>query len=107
MPRIERHVFVCRNERPATGRASCAARGADDVFAALQKAVGERPHLWTKVAVTPCGCLGPCIDGPMMVVYPEGVWYQGVTAADVDEIVQAHLIDGQPVKRLLYEWADD
>ena len=45
-------------------------------------------------------CLDRCADGPVMVVYPEGVWYTLVDQEDVEEIIQSHLIAGQPVKRL-------
>src|SRR2546423_13564984 len=71
------HLFVCQNDRPEGGRPSCAARGSGDVLGALQRAVGGDPELWGRVAVTPCGCLGPCFEGPAMVVYPEGIWYGG------------------------------
>jgi (2Fe-2S) ferredoxin len=104
---IERHVFVCRNERPVEGKPSCGARGGAEVFAALQGAVGARPDLWGKVAVTSCGCLGPCFEGPMMVVYPDAVWYRGVAPADVTEIVESHLVGGNPVERLRYEWEEE
>lgn len=107
MPRIERHLFVCRNERPIEGRPSCGARGSAEIFTAFQQEVGARRELWDKVAITSCGCLGPCFDGPMMVVYPEAVWYRSVTVADVPEIVQSHLVGGQPVERLVYQWQDD
>lgn len=101
------HLFVCQNERPAAGRPSCAARGGPALLAALQRAVAADPALGARVAVTPCGCLGPCFDGPMMVVYPEAVWYAGVTAADAPEIVEKHLRGGEVVERLRFVWGDD
>jgi (2Fe-2S) ferredoxin len=94
------HLFVCQNDRPAQGRPSCAARGSVEVLGALQRAIGRDSELWGRVAVTPCGCLGPCFEGPALVVYPEGVWYAGVRAADVDEIVASHIKGGVPVSRL-------
>lgn len=45
------------------------------------------------VLVTACGCLGPCFDGPNAVVYPDGIWYGGLTADDADAIAD-HLVDG-------------
>ena len=95
------HLFVCQNDRPVGGRPSCAARGAGEVLGALQRAIGADPGLWGRVAVTPCGCLGPCFEGPALVVYPDGAWYVGVTAGDVAEIVQSHVREGRPVERLL------
>lgn len=107
MTRPRHHVFVCTNERPAGGQPSCCARGAGDVFAALQKAVGARPALWGQVAVTACGCLGPCFDGPTAVVYPDGVFYAGLRAADAEEIVEQHLVGARPVDRLRLPADDD
>ncbi len=52
------------------------------------------------MAITPCGSLGMCENGPNLVVYPEGVWYSHVTPADVPEIVSEHFQAGRPVERL-------
>jgi (2Fe-2S) ferredoxin len=107
MPRPERHVFVCLNDRPIGGKPSCGARGGPEVYSALQRAVGARPELWGRVAITSCGCLGPCFEGPNLVVYPEGVWYAGVGPAEVAELVDGHLVGGQVVERLRYQFPDD
>ena len=77
------------------------------MVAALERAILVRPELCGAVAVTGCECLGPCFDGPNLVIYPEGVWYAGVTETDVAEIVDSHLIAGTPVARLLHDWPDD
>jgi (2Fe-2S) ferredoxin len=106
VPKVERHFFVCANERPALGKPSCKPRGAGELLTALQEGMGAHPELWGKVAVTPSGCLGPCFEGPTIVVYPEAVWYVGVTVADVPEIVESHMRGGVPVARLLYSWED-
>jgi (2Fe-2S) ferredoxin len=50
--------------------------------------------------VTETSCLGPCPLGPMMVVYPDAVWYSRVKEDDVTEIVEQHLVGGKPVERL-------
>ena len=107
MPRPDRHVFVCLNERPVSGKPSCTARGGAEIYQALQRELGARPDLWGRVAITSCGCLGPCFEGPNLVVYPEGVWYAGVEVKDVDEIVETHLVGGQVVDRLKYVFEDD
>jgi (2Fe-2S) ferredoxin len=52
-------------------------------------------------AMVGTGCLGFCGAGPLMVVYPEGVWYQPKSAEDIDEIVESHLRGGKPVERLI------
>jgi (2Fe-2S) ferredoxin len=105
MPKIERHFFVCGNARPVGAKPSCGARGAAEILSALQEGLGRHPDLWGRVAITESACLGPCFEGPTVVVYPEGVWYIGVTPADVPEIVDSHMRDGVPVTRLVR--ADD
>jgi (2Fe-2S) ferredoxin len=77
------------------------------VLAALQRALATSAALCGEAAATGCGCLGPCFDGPNMVVYPEGVWYAGVTPEDIPDVVRDHLIGGVPVARLRYHWPDD
>lgn len=52
------------------------------------------------IRVNRAGCLDRCSLGPVMVVYPEGVWYTYVDTDDIDEIVESHLVSGQPVDRL-------
>ena len=106
MPKIERHFFVCENARPVGGKPSCGARGSGVILTALQEGLGRHPELWGRIAVTPSGCLGPCFEGPTVVVYPEAVWYVGVTVADVEEIVERHMSRGEPVTRLMREEDD-
>lgn len=101
--KFKRHFFVCQTLRPE-GQSSCGRRGSEDLLNRLMEAVGARPELWDEVAITPSGCLGPCSEGPSMVVYPEGFWYTGVTPTDVAEIVESHVIGGKPVERLRYTW---
>lgn len=107
MSKFERHVFVCVTQRPETGKPSCTSRGGAGVLEALQAGLGKHPELWDKVAITSCGCLGPCFEGPNLVIYPEGVWYAGVTAEDASEIAERHLVQGEVVERLRYEWPED
>jgi len=54
-----------------------------------------------KVRVNRAGCLDRCDFGPVMVVYPEGIWYQFVDKEDIDEIIQSHFLSGKPVTRLI------
>ena len=55
----------------------------------------------TRVAMVATGCLGFCNAGPLMVVYPQGIWYQPRTNEDIDEIVESHFVGGRPVERLI------
>ena len=104
MSKFARHFFVCTNQRPVGGKPSCVERGSAAVLSALRAGVDAHAELWGQVSVTSSGCLGPCFDGPCMVVYPQGTWYAGVTADNVHEIVEQHLIGGDPVASLTYQW---
>jgi len=92
------HVFVCEQRKPE-GAPCCSARGSAAIIEALRREVATR-GLQETVAVTSCGSLGLCENGPNMVVYPEGIWYSHVTPADVPEIVSEHLQGGRTVVRL-------
>jgi (2Fe-2S) ferredoxin len=99
--RFERHVFVCENRRPAGHpKGCCATRGGAEVREALKEALRAR-GLQDRVRANSAGCLDACERGVVLVVYPEGTWYGGVTAADVPEIVESHLVGGKPVERLV------
>ena len=100
MSRFRHHVFVCENVRPADDpRGSCGCKGSAMIRDAL-KAELKRRGLKGAVRANGAGCLDACAHGPSMVVYPEGVWYGGVRVEDVPEIVERHLVGGQPVDRL-------
>ena len=94
------HLFVCTQHKPE-GIPSCAASGSFAVRDALDREIQAR-GLDNEVQLTTCGCMGLCDEGPVMVVYPAGVWYRRVQPADVAEIVGAHLRDGKPVDRLVW-----
>jgi (2Fe-2S) ferredoxin len=98
---LKTHVFVC------TG-ASCSERASEETLSKFWEVLSERGLLYGKrgsiegtVIVTTCGSVGLCTIGPAVLIYPEGVWYYGVTPDDVTEIVDEHLIGGRPVDRLL------
>ena len=100
MPRPARHVFVCmQNRSPNHPKGSCAQRGGNDVLQAFWGEQQKR-NAYDQVSVTYAGCLGPCSEGPNVLVYPEGVLYSKVSKDDVGEIVEKHLIGGEVVERL-------
>ena len=79
---------------------SCGNNGSQAIAVALRRA-RDANGLVASVYVTETSCLGPCpADGATVVVYPEAVWYTGVTAKDVAEIVAQHMVEGKPVERL-------
>jgi 3-hydroxy-5-methyl-1-naphthoate 3-O-methyltransferase len=94
------HLFVCTQQKPE-GVPSCPASGSFAVLGALDHEIQAR-GLGKDVQLTTCGCMGLCDEGPVMVVYPAGVWYRRVKAGDVSEIVGAHLGDGKPLERLVW-----
>jgi (2Fe-2S) ferredoxin len=100
MPPFERHLFVCGNRREdGHPRGCCDPAGTEALHKAFKQALAER-GLQRRMRANRAGCLDQCEHGPTVVVYPEGVWYGGVTPADVPEIVEAHLVNGSPVARL-------
>ena len=94
------HVFFCTNKRD-DGRQSCEDCGASALRAYAKdkvKALGLAGP--GGVRVNSAGCLDRCSQGPVVVVYPEGVWYSYVDQDDLDEIIDEHLQHGRVVERL-------
>ena len=99
-PQLERHVFICTNRRdPGNPKGDCASKGAEEVREEFKRALHDK-GLKTRMRANAAGCLDQCARGVTVVVYPEQIWYGGVTRADVAEIVDDHLVGGQPVERL-------
>jgi (2Fe-2S) ferredoxin len=73
--------------------------GKSDLYTRLQQ-LTKKAGLAGRVRINKSGCLDQCEHGPMMVVYPEAVWYGNVRPEDAEEIVQEHLVGGRPVERL-------
>jgi len=80
-------------------RSSCAEKGTNKVFEEFLDQLQKR-NLFSAVQVTATGCLGPCTEGPTVLVYPEGIMYGGVSKEDVTTIFEEHLLGGKPVERL-------
>lgn len=100
MPPLLRHVFVCENRRePGNPKGCCAAKGAVEVRDRLKQLVFDA-GLRGRVRINSAGCLDQCAHGVTVVVYPEAVWYGGVTVEDVDELFREHVLAGRSVARL-------
>jgi (2Fe-2S) ferredoxin len=100
MAPFDKHIFVCCNQRePGHPRGSCDPDADDALQKAFKKALAAR-GLQKTVRANRSGCLDQCEHGPTVVVYPDAVWYGGVTAADIDEIIDTHIVGGVPVARL-------
>jgi len=102
MARFERHIFICTNQRPdAHPRGCCNPSGEAELHRVFKAKLAERGISGDKVRANKSGCLEQCEVGPTVVVYPEAVWYGGVTPSDVDEIIDSHILGGRPVARLI------
>jgi (2Fe-2S) ferredoxin len=100
MSYYRRHVFFCCNKRDPP-EACCANHGSPELQAYAKeriKALGENGK--GKVRINKAGCLDRCDEGPVLVVYPDAVWYTYVDRADIDEIIERHVIRGEIVERL-------
>ena len=91
------HVIVCAG-------AGCVSSGCRAVSDALRSEL-VRQGLEEEIKVVETGCVGSCDLGPVVIVYPEGVFYQKLKAEDVPGIVENHLLKGRPVEHLLYRRA--
>ena len=100
MTRFQRHIFVCTNERPSGHPKGCCSEKGSKTLRDLMKAEIKKRHLESTVRVNTSGCLDACEFGVSVVVYPEGIWYGGVAVTDIPDIIEQHVLKGQPVKRL-------
>ena len=98
MEPYKHHVLVC------TGGFCSPNRGGRELYALLPELLSDADMLFgpnrVKRGETPC--LGVCAGGPIVVVYPEGVWYSGVTPGSLARIVTEHLRDGKVVEELVF-----
>jgi len=102
MAKFEKHIFICTNTRPeGNPRGCCCPTGKGELQMVFKAKLKQRGISNSKVRANKAGCLDQCEVGPTVVVYPEAVWYGHVTPADVDEIIDSHILGGEPVERLL------
>jgi (2Fe-2S) ferredoxin len=100
MKRFDKHIFVCENKRPdGHPKGCCADKNSVEVRALFKKRLKEL-GLAPSVRANASGCLDACEYGVTVLVYPEQIWYGGVTLDDVEEIIQQHIINNQQVERL-------
>lgn len=101
MPKPRYHIVVCTNTRPpGHPKGSCGEKGAQNVAMKLSEEM-EKRSLFGSVVLTGSTCIGMCNIGPVIIVYPDAVWYHGVTVNDVPEIIEEHILKGKPVERLM------
>ena len=91
---IRAHVLIC-------GGTGCTSSNSPAIAKALEAEL-EAKGLQDEIKIVHTGCFGLCALGPIMIVYPEGIFYSRVKVEDVPEIVEEHLLKGRPVQRLVY-----
>ena len=101
MSYYKHHVFFCLNVRE-DGAQCCTDFGAEAMFDHMKAAI-KKLKLNGKghVRINRAGCFDRCAEGPVMVVYPEAIWYTFVDTHDIDEIIESHILNGKPVERLM------
>ncbi len=97
MGQYQTHVFVC------TSGDTCPTQGDVEHFVKYLRGEVVKAGKQTDVRINKSGCFSQCGHGPMIVVYPDDVWYAGVQDSDLDDIVQSHILQGKPVERLRYQ----
>jgi nitrite reductase/ring-hydroxylating ferredoxin subunit/(2Fe-2S) ferredoxin len=96
MGQYDCHVFVC------TSGEICPTQGDTEKYVKVLRDGARQAGRQTEVRVNKAGCFSQCGHGPMLVVYPDDVWYAGVQESDLQEILTEHIIGGKPVERLRY-----
>lgn len=100
MQKPKYHIFVCTSSR-ANGQQKgfCHTKEGVDVMSRFMEEIDER-GIGGEVFLSNTGCFGICEKGPVVVVYPDNVWYGSVTLDDVTEILDSHIEGGTPVSHL-------
>ncbi|MDZ4819649.1 MAG: (2Fe-2S) ferredoxin domain-containing protein [Planctomycetota bacterium] len=103
MPPFTCHLFVCCNQRkPGHARGCCDEAGNQALRDHFKDALKQR-NLGPLVRANQAGCLDQCEQGPVLVIYPQGIWYGGVQLDDVDRIIDQTIIGGQILEDLLID----
>jgi len=91
MPKPKYHIVVCTNARPpGHPKPSCGSQGSAELLMAFNMGLMEKGIMPGEVLVTGSSCLGPCEQGPTVVVYPDGTWYSKVAKEHVATIIDEH-----------------
>ena len=101
MPPFTHHLFICGNQRvDGHMRGCCNQDGTDALRDAFKREIGER-KLGPLVRANRAGCLDQCELGPVVVIYPQGIWYGSVRLQDVARIVDETIVNGRILEDLL------
>ena len=98
MQKPDHHIFVCASFRGLEAKGKCIKNNSMQLIPYIQEELADRG---LNAMVSTTGCLNLCEEGPVMVIYPQGTWYKGVTSEDaVDEILDA-LEEGKTAEQYL------
>lgn len=98
---FQHHVFFCLNQRD-NGTACCMDHGAEAMFNHMKSRIKSLElNGQGKVRINRAGCLDRCDQGPIMVIYPQAIWYTFIDETDIDEIIDSHIVNGEIVERLV------
>ncbi len=100
--RFEKHIFICANQK-AEGKACCGEKNGLELIEKFREVLNEK-GLKGKVRAQKSGCLDACNFGPALVIYPEGTYYGHIQFADVERIVNEHVIGGNVIEELELKW---
>lgn len=96
------HIFICTEETACKAGAECCGKsGTAELLTYMKGATKQRGI--KNIRVNRSTCLQRCENGPVMVLYPEGIWYTFRTKEDIDEIIDTHLVKGGRVERLMVD----
>jgi len=101
--KYEKHIFICTNQRAPGEKKSCGEACGLELVKEFKKLIKDQ-KLSGRIRAQKTGCLDACEYGPSLVVYPEGIFYGGVTSSDVKEIFEEHILENRPVKRLIIDF---
>jgi (2Fe-2S) ferredoxin len=95
--KVRFHIFLCTDGKDFCG---CEANGNGALSGAIRQELAKR-RLLAQVKINIMQCRQPGISGPVFVVHPDGVWYNGLTAEHVPEFIEQHILGGRPVERFV------
>ncbi len=102
---INRHIFLCCDQAKPK---CCSKKDSLESWQYLKKRLKEldldRPHPDHSQCVfrTKADCLRICVDGPILLIYPEGIWYRHATPEVIEEIIQKHILGNEIVEEYLF-----